>query len=739
MNENNEGSPSKPVSHKRSREGGTSDTSNAPAKRHETESQSLKMQKKGGIPFKSRTPYNIHRSKGKQKPNIFIDIEAHVEDASDDEEGEGNSGNSMDEFVQDEDGKSDSEDTLPDDYELHRQSLQSADTNSSQRYWDDLLDRAYNRAKDRPQWYSVFGDDEDPEYTIEPNNCLWVVPCQTSHEMDAIFAIYNRATNPSSPHVAAPAAMFNPSQPGRIFIEAPSEIIARSTIDGLDGLLSNLLRPVPFTERRTALSTPPRHVPLWVRIQDGRRKWRTVNRSVALVMPLLNQRYLPEMWTVVVAFPAENGTYQWRRIHLDDIRFTTNIGELPTIRDLQRFSGCDLVNEYHLHLLFERIYRANIRPGARVYVTRGDFIGSVGEVMFSSGANVDLQIQDGSTISVPLKCVRRHFAIGDTVMIVTAPWKGNVGWVVSIDGARLVVWSDKEMCEYYVSSLEVEFFCTSFRHQIPSSQNQQRLQTKVHDAFQRFKGRRILITGHPHPLKGNQGYIKETHPDGRIWVQLDSIIRGNRLVELKHGEIHLIEDETEDLIPLTGKHPLIPIKLLRPPEPTTPQSSNNKGIGNPDGDLLSSVAASEGLPIVDDTVNLPDTSTGPPAPFPVAEPDWLDDAFLNYRIKLHYTTDHNRVVHLVGRGSNPGTVKIRDRTNILQVGLDAVAALSPTAPGDDVLVLRGAHAGSMFRVVEVRAVDSVVKKVGHVKRKNEPNPVFSNDCLVQAIGPFKRR
>ncbi|KAF9029748.1 hypothetical protein BJ165DRAFT_1317882, partial [Panaeolus papilionaceus] len=106
---------------------------------------------------------------------------------------------------------------------------------------------------------------------------------------------------------------------------------------------------------------------------------------------------------------------------------------LPTVKDIQRFSGCNLVNEYTLNVLFERIYRTNLRPGARVCVTTGEFVGLIGEVVASLGTAAKVRFEDGAIESVPLRDLRRNFVIGDQAVISTLPWRGITGWVINIE------------------------------------------------------------------------------------------------------------------------------------------------------------------------------------------------------------------------------------------------------------------------------------------------------------------
>ncbi|KAF9054856.1 hypothetical protein BJ165DRAFT_1325761, partial [Panaeolus papilionaceus] len=106
---------------------------------------------------------------------------------------------------------------------------------------------------------------------------------------------------------------------------------------------------------------------------------------------------------------------------------------LPTVKDIQRFSGCDLINEYTLNVLFERIYRTNIRPGARVVVTTGEFVGLIGEMVMSLGETAKVRFDNGLLQEVLLRDLHRNFVIGDQAVISTLPWRGTTGWVTSVE------------------------------------------------------------------------------------------------------------------------------------------------------------------------------------------------------------------------------------------------------------------------------------------------------------------
>ncbi|KAF9051905.1 hypothetical protein BJ165DRAFT_1401357 [Panaeolus papilionaceus] len=187
-------------------------------------------------------------------------------------------------------------------------------------------------------------------------------------------------------------------------------------------------------------------------------KWKHVDGTIGIVVPDLNSEGEEEVWNVVVAHkdPMEaSAPWSWQAVNFNDIRFTINVDMLPTVKDIQRFSGCDLINEYTLNVLFERIYRTNICPGARVIVTIGEFVRLMGEVVMSLGTMAKLRFEDGTLQDVPL--------LGDQAVISTLPWRGITGWVVKVEAKHITIWSDSERNEYRVAAIEAEFFTPSFR------------------------------------------------------------------------------------------------------------------------------------------------------------------------------------------------------------------------------------------------------------------------------------
>ncbi|PPQ82103.1 hypothetical protein CVT24_012424 [Panaeolus cyanescens] len=679
------------------------------------------------------------RRKGTQR-NPFLDMEALDVDTSDEEDHEADIKNES--FIDEGDGNnsdnSDNDRHIK-DHQEHCHLLQSSNGAANQEYWDALLEWAYGRTKQHSGPLCL-GVDDDDEYVISPQDLLWKVPCKAGHEMEAVFSIFNRATHPTSPNVVGPSATFNPSHPGRIYLEAPGEAAARAMVEGISGLFLSCLKLVPPDQRYHAMSPSPRSVPLWVRIHDFRKKWRHVNWTVGIIVPLLNEFGIEVIWQVIVAFKdAECASpgWRWAAVRLDDIRFTIGIGQLPTVDDVQRFSGCPLVNEYSLSVLYECIYRTNIRPGARVKVTRGAFKGSAGYVVEVSDAMADIQTQDGSLETVPIKCIRRHFMVGDEVSIVTTPWRGVIGWVVRIEGQIITIWSDKEFREYRVAAIEAEFFCSSesFQRAAQIPTQGPRLKMTKHDPYARYKGRSVAITGQ-HPFKGHRGRICETHHDGRIWVQMESVLNGNRMLQFRHHNVSIIEDDTNVLHPLSQSHES---QMPQPSPLPFSISISQDSVANTDSSSSSKVVGSlllDNLPVVDDSIDFPKTEDV--APMPIEDPYWLVDACFKQRIKLSHLHDPHHIVQLVGRGSHPGMVQIRDRKgHVVEMGVQLLSALPPEQPNDFVVVLRGEKAGTLYKVVEVREFETTVKISGRVKRKNHVDPIFSNNNLVQAYGAFK--
>ncbi|KAF9030390.1 hypothetical protein BJ165DRAFT_1535696, partial [Panaeolus papilionaceus] len=279
----------------------------------------------------SSTRQGHDRRRERRTANVFIDDEANVGETSDeDDEDEDMLSFLQDDSIQIEQGTS--RGTTLDRDDQHNQ--------DRERYWREFLDRACNRANNEGS-RSFLEDEDNEEYTISPRDLLWVVPCHGGHEEEAVFTILDRATHPTMPNRAGLSAMFNATHPGRIYIEASTEILARATIEGIPGLITPLLKPVPQDQRRLCVTSTPRKMPLWVRIRDRREKWNTVNGTIGLIVPVLNGGGVAKSWSVVVAYkdPMDAQTsWSWKSAKLDDINFTTDMGALPTTQEIQRFA-----------------------------------------------------------------------------------------------------------------------------------------------------------------------------------------------------------------------------------------------------------------------------------------------------------------------------------------------------------------------------------------------------------------
>ncbi|KAF9051906.1 hypothetical protein BJ165DRAFT_1524804 [Panaeolus papilionaceus] len=208
---------------------------------------------------------------------------------------------------------------------------------------------------------------------------------------------------------------------------------------------------------------------------------------------------------------------------------------------------------------------------------------------------------------------------------------------------------------------------------------------------------------------------------------MESILHGNQPLIFKHVDISLIDDLTDHLISITSKGPSnAPFKA---PFSTIDSKTEESSCPQSPCSLVGE------LPTIDDSSTFPETE--PVLPAPDTNPYWLVDACFSHRIKLAHINDSNHIVQLLGRGSTPGMVQVRDHMAICNVATHLLAALPPRQKDDVVVVLSGEHIGKMFKVVEVFDTFSRVKKPGRVLRKNETHPMFPNDILVHAFGPLK--
>ncbi|PPQ82470.1 hypothetical protein CVT24_002386, partial [Panaeolus cyanescens] len=672
------------------------------------------------------------RKKGKQRANAFIDDQAVDDEGGEDEE-EDMDVSDNDDFI-DNSGNEIGHPTANDALRLCN-SLQADNKTVRETYWESLLERAYSRSRIRRNRIpcAIETSEHEVEYDIQSEDRLWVVPCKAGMEEQAVMSIFNRATHPTSPNIAAPSATYNPSLPGRIFIEAFMYAIAQATIEGVAGLTPSQLTLVPWLDRRSCLSTHSRAMPLWVRIRDARRKWKQVNGSVGLVTPHLNENGRPVNWSILVSWQdsSEPSTTKFKSVHFNDIRFIFDLNSLPTISNLQRFSDHSFVDNSQLVILYERIYRSNIRPGARVHIQQGEHSGSIGVVVECSSFTATIILKDNQSIEdVPLQYIRRHFEIGDQACIITLPWLGTTGWITNVEGNSITIWSDSQQKEYRVSAIEAEFFSPSLQQQPMVASSAKRLKTLVRDPYAPFVGRRVYVTSRQH-LKGRRGCITNTNPDGRIWVQLEAGFSNKQHI-FNAEDISVIEEGMDWLLLLPGVLRLpYSIKFLQ----TETEQSGAPEITSADSNADMVASPSSELPIVDDFIDFPETE--PIAYQAPVEPPWLVDDCFAQRIKLAFFHDPNHIVELVGRGTAPGLVKVRDRMRYIELPIDQVNALPPKDKNDIVVVLRGEMTGKIFKVVGVDGLETQVKRAGYVLRKGEVNPVFSTDQLAQAFGAYK--
>ncbi|PPQ88110.1 hypothetical protein CVT24_002502, partial [Panaeolus cyanescens] len=174
-----------------------------------------------------------------------------------------------------------------------------------------------------------------------------------------------------------------------------------------------------------------------------------------------------------------------------------------------------------------------------------------------------------------------------------------------------------------------------------------------HDPYARYKGQFVIVTGQHH-FKGQRGRICDTHYDGRLWVQMESVLNGSPMLQFKHYNISLIEPDTNLIRPLSDSHLPISHSSLFPLSITNSQESIPRTDTNPLSNVPSTPMANS-LPVVDDSIDFPETDNI--VAMPIEDPYWLIDTCFPQRIKLSHMHDPHHIIQLVGRGSQPGMVQ----------------------------------------------------------------------------------
>ncbi|KAF9553843.1 hypothetical protein CPC08DRAFT_727605 [Agrocybe pediades] len=224
---------------------------------------------------------------------------------------------------------------------------------------------------------------------------------------------------------------------------------------------------------------------------------------------------------------------------------------LPTPPELDVFSSCEVLTEDFLLQTKQLVAQSSIATGDRVACIGGALQGLIGRVIECREHDIDIYFESLDIQESVLRCeVRKHFRVGDRVVITMAPGTAQEhtrkGWVIQCLQNTVEVF-DRTTQE------EVRFDKEAVHHRLPdlsrtSSFDSRRFEMR-HNPNHKFINKLVMVVGRHHS-KGATGIIRDTTVDGYAFVALNIFNR------LQNEKIKL-----SDLLPGANKTYLLPIVL----------------------------------------------------------------------------------------------------------------------------------------------------------------------------------
>lgn len=281
-----------------------------------------------------------------------------------------------------------------------------------------------------------------------------------------------------APNPAVRSVIGRKTLPGRIYVEAVSELEVFTLARTVDHLNSTKIRRLGCPELLPVLIEPK---PVY-RSQTWRRilgPWKEYKGDIALVveiqeedvkhlfMAAVPRLHLHEGKCVtgrpprklfkledledflghqVISDKYRSFQYKGRDYmpegylveHVHKARLSDEV--VPSLDELNSFKECLWLEPQTYQRTALLISQLNIKPHDRVKVVAGDFINLVGQVVEISENEVELYLPSQDTNErIILEYIRPHFVIGDEVKLLGKDYEGVTAWVVGVDAGEVRV------------------------------------------------------------------------------------------------------------------------------------------------------------------------------------------------------------------------------------------------------------------------------------------------------------
>lgn len=139
-------------------------------------------------------------------------------------------------------------------------------------------------------------------------------------------------------------------------------------------------------------------------------------------------------------FLFKGKTYRdgWLDFSVEDANLTE---ATPTREELLQFGTCPSIPHDVIKKHLDILSAQSLRPGDSVKITSGNSSGLLAKVCECRGDEVDVLIQRHISLTLPASALRRHFEIGDSVIVSLGDSSGSTGIVISVLETQVTIWN----------------------------------------------------------------------------------------------------------------------------------------------------------------------------------------------------------------------------------------------------------------------------------------------------------
>ncbi|KAF9455481.1 hypothetical protein BDZ94DRAFT_1366456 [Collybia nuda] len=331
------------------------------------------------------------------------------------------------------------------------------------------------------------------------------------------------------------------SIPGSIVVEAENIGSVQALANRLSHVINNKISLVPHERYGSCLTENKSFAPIspgWIRLDFSIYKGdlafvHSVNhRTLALHVILVprinysstrrNQKCLPRPPRAL--------------FDLEAVKLTFGNHSVKICSDHVEFNG----NSYHEQFL-------TLRCGDNVKVYGSQLRGHIGIVNSIVDENVNISFDDlPDGLDLKLYDVRKHFEVGDYVVVCLGPHFGYSGWLVRVDGSIGYILDNVSSEEITVSLRSLDFWSPLYdSEKVPSLKNNSHRQKSYTN---RLVGCHVRVVGN-NVFKNYVGIIKDVANNGFASVELEATMRMERV---SVNQLVLTDDPS--MVPVAQPH-----------------------------------------------------------------------------------------------------------------------------------------------------------------------------------------